>query len=323
MIKIGDTTILVGDCREILKKLPDKSVDCCVTSPPYFGLRSYNMDDQIGLENTYQEYVKEMVDVFAEVHRVLKDEGTLWLNLGDSYSGSGMGSANYPESVIGTKQEGNKGSATVKGRGGMTYGLQRKNLLGIPWRVAFALQDFSYILRQDIIWAKPTSLPEPVKDRCVKSHEYIFLFSKQPKYHFDHKAIQEPCKYPGYLGILRSKTASDDSLVPQHTPTIARQKEAGVNSRTAGSDMRNKRSVWSVCPSQYSGAHFAVFPPELIRPCIKAGCPKGGTVLDPFAGSGTTGQVAIEEGCKSILIELNPDYVELIKQRVSQSFLEP
>lgn len=311
MIKIGDTTILVGDCRKVLRTLPDKSIDCCVTSPPYFNLRDYNVDSQIGLESTPQEFIKELVSVFREIKRVLKDTGTLWVNIGDTYSGHKQGDTETNKNPNAVTSSFTEKPCTLKS----------KNLIGIPWRVAFALQELGYILRQDIVWAKPNPLPEPVKDRCVKAHEYIFLFSKFPKYHFDYKAIQEPCKYPGDLGILRGKVV-DGSMASQHSESITKRVAGGIDSRTAGPNYRRKRSVWTVRPSQYPEAHFAVFPPELIRPCIKAGCPKGGTVLDPFAGSGTTAQVAQEEGCKSIMVELNPDYAKLIKRRVSQQHFE-
>ncbi len=273
--------VLTGDCRETLKTLPEGSVHCCVTSPPYFGLRDYGHDGQIGLEQTPTEFVEELVSVFREVKRVLRDDGTLWLNLGDTYSatrwskGGGQGINGHADEHRSMQHQKNSG-------------LPDKNLIGIPWRVAFALQADGWYLRQDIIWHKPMTMPEPVKDRCVRAHEYIFLLSKRHKYHFDHEAIQEPVK---------------------QTTISATGKEYS---------MANKRDVWSVSPKRYEGAHFATFPPDLIRPCILAGCPAGGAVLDPFGGSGTTGQVAMEEGRKAILCELNPEYVKLIDQRLGE-----
>jgi DNA modification methylase len=275
------TEILNGDCIEMMKTLPDKSVNCCVTSPPYFGLRDYGHEGQIGLEETPEAFVQKMVEVFNEVKRVLRDDGTLWLNLGDTYSatrwskGGGQGINAHSDEHRSMQHSKNSG-------------LPDKNLIGIPWRVALALQADGWYLRQDIIWHKPMTMPEPVTDRCVRAHEYIFLLSKKHSYFFDHFAIQEPVK---------GKTIS-----------------------AAGKEytMANKRDVWSVSPKRYEGAHFATYPPELIRPCILAGCPKGGVVLDPFGGSGTTAEVAMEEGRNAILCELNPEYIPLINQRLSK-----
>ena len=352
--------ILIGDVRERLKELPDQSVNCCVTSPPYWGLRDYGtaswkdgdaecdhapdkrgsrfatpvsgkqgsntgsgsasrrdcdcgavrIDDQIGLETTPQEFVDSMVAVFREVKRVLRDDGTLWLNLGDSYGGSGKG--RNGDGTMGilnsTKQRSNVGShdgaipSTKRGfnqryfgkefdtdkqgadeghvdRRGLVYDVKPKDLVGIPWRVAFALQADGWYLRQDIIWAKPNPMPESVTDRCTKSHEYIFLLSKSPKYYFDHNAIKEPA-------IVAIK------------------------------ETRNKRDVWTVSTKPFKGAHFATFPPDLIEPCILAGCPEGGTVLDPFFGAGTTGLVAQRHNRNWIGCELNPEYAAIATTRI-------
>lgn len=298
-IEIGDVTILNADCRVALNSMPDNSVDCCVTSPPYFGLRSYGHDDQIGLEDTLEEYVEEMRKVFAEVRRVLKPEGTCWLNLGDSYAGSGKGGQSDRMKRPNWDPDYPKPKHIA--------GFKPKDLMGVPWRVAFALQADGWWLRQDIVWQKNNPLPESVKDRCTNAHEYIFLLSKSLRYYFDNKAIQEASVYAGDRRGDRKDS---------------RRGERMMNSMSGNTgEYRNKRSVWSVPTQAYDGAHFAVFPSELIRPCIKAGCPKGGTVLDPFGGSGTTGRVALEEGCKAVLIELNPDYVPLIVQRVQQGVL--
>jgi site-specific DNA-methyltransferase (adenine-specific) len=302
--------ILHGDCRETLKTLPDASVHCCVTSPPYFGLRDYGHDGQIGLEESPDAFVQQMVAVFREVKRVLRDDGTLWLNLGDSYAGSGKGrnpDGTVHVSALLAKQGTSAG--TVMGNvpsGLVPEGMKAKDLIGIPWRVAFALQADGWYLRQDIIWHKPNPMPESVTDRCTKAHEYIFLLSKSARYFYDAEAIEEDAKWERWGNQTENK------------------KHAGTAGHLGGKtleqlpirDKKNKRSVWSVSTKSYSGAHFATFPPDLIRPCILAGCPTGGTVLDPFGGSGTTGQVAMEEGRNAILCELNADYVGLIRKRI-------
>ena len=288
--------ILTGDCRQTLKTLADNSVHCCVTSPPYFGLRDYGHDGQIGLEQTPEEFVSEMVSVFREIRRVLREDGTLWLNLGDSYSAGGNGGGN--------KNDTNKGSLTVGPK--RTPGFASKQLLGIPWRVAFALQADGWWLRQDIIWHKPNPMPESVQDRCTKAHEYIFLLTKSKNYFYDAEAIEEESS-----GLTGGRFGSGGS-------EVGRLRQDSGRDRPPDDGKRNKRSVWTVNTSPYKGAHFATFPPELIRPCILAGCPLGGTVLDPFGGSGTTGQVAMEEGRKAILCELNPEYVKLIDKRLGE-----
>jgi DNA modification methylase len=266
--------IIQGDCLEGLRTLPDASVHCCVTSPPYWGLRDYGHDGQIGLESTPEAYVARMVEVFREVRRVLREDGTLWLNLGDTY-GSG------------------------------------KQLKGIPWRVAFALQADGWVLRQDIIWAKPNPMPESTKDRCTKAHEYLFLMAKHDKYFYDFSAIAEVSLSAGKpLGFT---TGQADAV--GRKPSGNQRPE---NYRKPRGETRNKRSVWTVTLKPYSGAHFAVMPPDLVEPCIKAGCPEGGTVLDPFAGSGTTLAVAAQLGRSGIGCELNPEYIELAEQRIAK-----
>jgi DNA modification methylase len=300
--------ILHGDCRETLKTLPEGSVHCCVTSPPYFGLRDYGHDGQIGLEQTPTEFVEELVSVFREVKRVLRDDGTLWLNLGDSYA------ANRSYQVTDNKHTDVGNNMPMR----VPKGLKQKDLIGIPWRVAFALQSDGWYLRQDIIWHKPNPMPESVTDRCTKAHEYIFLLSKSARYAFDHKAIMEPAQY----GEQHANKATSWGTNRKHPnkANVADYAFVGDNHTTSrmedGSYGRNKRSVWTVTTKPYRGAHFATFPPDLIRPCILAGCPAGGTVLDPFGGSGTTGQVAMEEGRNAILCELNEDYVGLIRKRI-------
>jgi len=296
---MSKTQILTGDCRETLKTLPDASVHTCVTSPPYFGLRDYGHDGQIGLEQTPEAYVAKMVEVFREVRRVLRDDGTLWLNLGDTYSATRW--SNTPSS---TGKSRKCSDVLIEKK----TGLPDKNLIGIPWRVAFALQADGWYLRQDIIWNKPNPMPESVTDRCTKAHEYIFLLSKSPHYYYDAEAVKEPGVVPA--GTKGAKGSAERFNAP------------GVNSRPPEYKVydgtRNRRSVWTITTKPYKGAHFATFPPKLIEPCILAGCPVGGTVLDPFGGSGTTAQVALQNNRNAILCELNPDYVNLINKRISQ-----
>jgi len=345
-----------GDCLEVLKTLSSESVNCCITSPPYWGLRDYGTgewiggdgncshkrdskqseltqtghrnldgavgdgiykdkckrcgaerkDRQIGLELTPESYVQKMVDVFREVRRVLMGDGTLWLNLGDSYSGSGKG----PAGNLG----GDEKHLEEKHTKIIPEGLKQKDLVGIPWRVAFALQADGWYLRQDIIWHKPNPMPESVTDRCTKAHEYIFLMSKNPNYYFDNKAIQEPCT----TQEGRPSAIVRDRVYGYNSKQAALGRARG-GEETPEPSTRNKRSVWSVNVKPYKEAHFATFPKELIEPCVLAGCPKDGTILDPFGGSGTTAEVAIENGRNALLIELNPEYIELAKIRISNT----
>ncbi len=302
-----------GDCLDEMEWMANESVQCCVTSPPYFGLRDYGHAGQIGLETSPAEYVRKMVDVFREVRRVLKPDGTLWLNLGDSYAAGGMGAGSG-------KQLTNRGTAA----GGhmdkprkAPEGLKPKDLIGIPWRVAFALQEDGWYLRQDIIWHKPNPMPESVRDRCTKAHEYVFLFSKSPKYYFDSDAIKEDA-----VGAAKGAAAS---FKRQSSKRAVAHVNQNVGTHRAERDdvyynvSRNRRSVWTIPTRPYKGAHFAVYPPKLIEPCILAGSRVGDVVFDPFAGSGTTGAVAIEHGRKAIMCELNAEYVELIKARMAQA----
>lgn len=291
--------ILVGDALKKLCDIPDGAADCCVTSPPYFGLRDYGVEGQIGLEPTPDEFVQALVTVFREVRRVLRDDGTLWLNLGDSYASTAPGTRNAPQT---------KGSKTSPEQWGnfrpdlRDHGIKPKDLIGIPWRVAFALQADGWYLRQDIIWQKPNPMPESVTDRCTKAHEYLFLLSKSRKYYFDQAAIAEP-------------------LAPASVERLAQEnwEEQQDSARVPGK--RNKRSVWSVATVGFKGAHFATFPPDLIRPCILAGCPREGLVLDPFGGAATTALVAMQEGRRSLLIELNPEYAALGKARLDAAWM--
>jgi site-specific DNA-methyltransferase (adenine-specific) len=307
-----------GDCRAVLASLPDQSVQCVVTSPPYWGLRDYGVDGQIGLESTPAAFVAEMVAVFREVRRVLRDDGTLWLNLGDAYSSSGKGAVGSFDSER-PGWELVRGKRTERGQGRWgggnidCAGLPAKNLLGMPWRVAFALQDDGWILRSDIVWAKPNPMPESVSDRPTKSHEYIFLFAKSARYFYDAEAIKEDVTgnaHPRGNGQNPKRMIAPDGVRSNATFAAAEL----VSSRS-------KRTVWTVATNPYSEAHFATFPPKLIEPCVLAGCPAGGVVLDPFAGAGTTLLVAKNLGRAAVGIELSPIYCELIVNRLRQDVL--
>ena len=296
---------LIGDVREKLKELPDKSIQMCVTSPPYYNLRDYdNQENQLGLEKTPEEFVANLVEVFAQVHRVLRDDGTLWLNLGDSYAMSSMRGKNSKFKSI---DQSHSGITNVKRS---LNGLPPKSLMGIPWKVAIALQEWGWILRQDIIWAKKNCMPESVKDRFTKNHEYIFLFSKQPKYFFNQ--VLEPVKQSSIDRINDGKITYRKTT-PKETIYQEKKKE---NITTGG--MKNKRSVWNIRTASYKEAHFAVFPPELAETCIKAGSNEKDIVLDCFMGSGTTAMVAQQHSRKWIGVELNPEYEKLIKKRTAQ-----
>ena len=275
-------TVLYGNCLEKLKEVPDACIQTCVTSPPYFGLRDYEVEGQIGREETPQEYVEKLVQVFREVWRVLRDNGTLWVNLGDSYAND----TKWGGSTSGKHVQALHGNTGV-GRNKQKTGIAPKNLIGIPWRVAFALQDDGWTLRSDIIWEKPNCMPESVKDRVTRSHEYVFFLSKRETYFDDAGAIRESTRESQMLGT------------------------AG----TPDEGFRNKRSVWTINTQPYSGAHFAVMPPDLARPCIMAGSKEGDLVLDPFAGSGTTLQVAKDLNRDYIGIEINESYRPLIEGR--------
>jgi len=314
-------TIMRGGAIEQLKTIYSRSVNCCVTSPPYFGLRDYGVDEQIGLEKTPDEYVAALVEVFREVKRVLRDDGTLWLNLGDSYTNNATPGGGDP--TIGTRNTG-----ASKYRPTIVQGIKPKNLLGIPWRVAFALQADGWYLRQDIIWHKPNPMPESVTDRCTKAHEYIFLLSKSAKYYYDAESIKEESVYQPDDEANQWNRDNGKMLEPHVPGKVAQHRtdrkrgyfdgkntDTGKEAFRAIRGTRNKRSVWTVPTCAYSGSHFAVFPPDLIIPCIKAGCPENGIVIDPFCGSGTTLETSARLGRNSIGIELNPDYIKLIEQR--------
>lgn len=306
--------LLIGDCVESLKGMPEKSVHCGVTSPPYFGLRDYGMDGQIGLEETPEAYVNRMVGVFREVKRVLRDDGTLWLNIGDSYARTG-GSDRKPSPTATVGNTLRSMQAMPNRRQKAPNGLKEKDLIGIPWMLAFALRADGWYLRQEIIWHKPNPMPESVRDRCTKSHEQIFLLSKSQRYYFDIDAMKEPAVggQTGKAASFKRQGSKREKTIPGQGYGTHRPDREDV---AYNGEMRNRRSVWSVATKPYKGAHFATFPPALIEPCILAGCPEGGTVLDPFGGSGTTAGVAMAHGRNAILCELNPEFGALVPGRV-------
>ena len=298
-------TILFGDCRETLKEF-DEQARTCITSPPYYGLRDYGGEDkQIGQEQTPEEFIEQLVSVFREVKNVLTDDGTCWVNLGDSYYNyrPGKGQALVKQSVSKTKQDLPDKCAK---RANKLEGLKEKDLIGIPWMFAFAMRNDGWYLRQDIIWHKPNPMPESVRDRCTKSHEYIFLFSKNKKYYYNNEAIKEPAKDWGTRDRTNGK---------YHNEGTGLQPHSGL---TKSYPTKNKRSVWSVTNKPYREAHFATYPPDLIEPCILAGSEIGDIILDPFMGSGTTAAVAKALGRDYIGCELHEDYGNLIQKRVQE-----
>ncbi|MDC3735455.1 site-specific DNA-methyltransferase [Pseudomonas syringae pv. syringae] len=389
--------ILVGDCIDMMRTLPNESVHTCVTSPPYYGLRDYGVDGQIGLEETPTEFIARLVDVFREVRRVLRADGTIWVNMGDSYATGGRGG--------GGSYMAERGDAAWKGKGSATgwrsapAGFKHKDLMGMPWRLAFALQDDGWYLRQDIIWHKPNPMPESTRDRCTKAHEYLFLLSKSRRYHYDSDAIREPANLTGkgnangYRGgayvngstfdnAEGGKRTNSGNTTPNNgvgwghgTDKASRnrprvtvptgwdtstgegghgafhkdgaerkrrdsfkredsKREQAIPGQSKGTHRpdrdesthdtatRNKRSVWTVATHAFKEAHFATFPPDLIRPCILAGAPRGGVVLDPFGGAGTTSLVSMQEGRRSIICELNPEYAALARARIDAAWLD-
>lgn len=328
-----DFTLYVGDALTVLRSLPDGAANCCVTSPPYWGLRDYGAAGQLGLEPTPEAYVAALVAVLAEARRVLRSDGTLWLNLGDSYSHGGNGSRD-PEKW--PKQSRN--DHRIEHRN--TAGGKPKDLCGIPWRVALALREDGWFLRSDIIWHKPNAMPESVTDRPTKAHEYLFLLSREPRYFYDADAIREPYKYDGRKvthvegreGSIQHRSGERwPGLKPRRSGNAERKANpAAVLGRgdtshgvpwEEGDAGRNARTVWEIATQPFPGAHFATFPEELARRCIAAGCPAGGIVLDPFMGSGTVALVARRLGRKSIGIEINPEYAQMAAQRLAPQSL--
>jgi DNA modification methylase len=324
--------ILKGDCRDVLKTLPDESVHCVVTSPPYWGLRDYGVGGQIGLEESPAAWLDAMLDVFQEVHRVLRGDGTAWVNMGDSYA---TGTTSDRKPTAQGKHGYWENPAVNKRIDGRAYGLKPKDLVGVPWMLAFALRAQGWYLRQDIIWAKPNPMPESVTDRCTKAHEYIFLLSKSERYYFDQDAILEPVSPNTHARVsqdvaaqIGSERAHAGGKTNGNMKAVVRSPKitaegSGIKNNQSFIDAvalqvteRNKRSVWTVTTQGFKEAHFATFPTELIVPCILAGCPTGGTVLDPFGGAGTTGLVADRHHRSAILIELNPEYAAMAKRRI-------
>lgn len=312
--------VYCGDAVAILKSsVPTGSVQTCVTSPPYYGLRDYGVDGQIGLEQTPEEYIAKLVEVFRGVRRVLKDDGTLWLNIGDSYARTaGDDSTKIADSGMKTGRTGKSDQIFKKGNNKPPLGCKNKDLIGIPWMLAFALRADGWYLRQDIIWHKPNPMPESVKDRCTKAHEYIFLLSKSEKYFLDSEAMKEDAvsEKPAGNKCHKYADAYAAGTSEEHRTKAGLLALTGVEWET-----RNRRSVWTVATKPYKGAHFATFPPALIEPCILAGSRPGDTVLDPFGGSGTTAEVAVGHERKAILCELNPDYLPLIEDRMGRLFI--
>lgn len=320
--------IIQGNCVEVLKCFPDGIVNTCITSPPYFGLRDYGVDGQIGLEETPDAYVAKLVEVFRDVRRMLRDDGTLWLNLGDSYAGSGRGPTGKNGLGNQQKRQGFDSPKVV-----IPANLKPKDIIGIPWRVAFALQADGWYLRQDIIWNKPNPMPESVTDRCTKSHEYIFLLSKSQKYYYDNEAIKEPVADSTVQRLSQDvDNQKGSSRVPGKTNGPMKAVRYGGNKYTqdpsvfnrtkSGNaydyrELRNKRSVWTVATKPFKEAHFATFPEELIAPCVLAGSPEGGLAYDPFMGAGTTAYVAKKLGRHFLGSELNPAYIEIANRRIN------
>lgn len=342
-------TIYHGDCLDGLKMLPSEFVNCCITSPPYYGLRDYGKDGQVGLEKTPEEYIQKLVEVFREVKRVLRKDGTLWLNLGDSYAATGKNRTEAQASANSSLSGGKTTQAQIlKQQSKITAGLKPKDLIGIPWMAAFALRADGWYLRQDIIWNKPNPMPESVTDRCTKAHEYIFLLSKSNKYYFDHEAIKEPIAastmadnrlmqddyetgrpergFPGQAskgsGLLKPKgNRKTFRGGGKYTNNKSFDNSTVVENNSVGNKppelfVRNKRSVWTIAPAQLKQAHFATFPTKLIEPCVLAGCPEGGLILDPFMGAGTTALVAENNNRNYIGYELNEDYITIAKSRL-------
>ncbi len=315
-------TLLLGDALNTLRTLPNTSVDCIVTSPPYYGLRDYGTAGQYGLEASPAEYVETMRALFAEARRVLADDGTLWLNLGDSYSAAPSG----PVGRTSTSRAGRNGRTAdsayvdVQDKASKAADRPQKNLLGIPWRTAFALQDDGWILRNEIIWSKPNGMPEPVRDRLTARHEHLFLLAKQQRYHFDLDAIREPHTAKALANHGGAKSGHAQNAKHIATQEAHPDWKHRLNSLSEGG--RNPGDVWSIATRPYPAAHFAVFPIDLPLRCIKAGCRPSGTVLDPFSGSGTTGAAARHLGRKYIGIDLNPAYHDLARERFAQGVLD-
>ena len=309
MDNIEKNTIINGNSLEVLKSLPDNSIDCCVTSPPYYALRDYGCDGQIGLEETPEKYIESLCDVFSEVRRVLTPEGTLWLNIGDSYNGNKVGNTE----VVKNKKVSESNDFHKK----LWSEAKPKDLIGIPWMLAFALRSQGWYLRQDIIWHKPNPMPESVTDRCTKSHEYIFLLSKSQKYYFDYESIMEPCA-DQERNNFQSGSRANGINKDRNDNDLGERSKTWKPKTIDNQKVRNKRDVWEVNTKPCKEAHFATYPFELIKPCILAGCPENGIVLDPFMGSGTTAIVARSLNRNYLGVELNPEYIKIAHKRLEK-----
>ena len=319
--------LICGDAYKELKQLPSESIDCCITSPPYYKLRDYGVEGQIGLEKTVEEYIEKLTTVFHEVKRILKPEGTLWVNIADCYAGSGKGAAKYPDNAKNFLQVTNKGmlaTPTVCTQP-QDETIKPKDLMGIPWLLALALRKDGWFLRQDIIWEKPNCMPESVKDRCTRSHEYVFMLSKSKRYYYNAESIKEP----SISGDGSNPRGSKGSVNPQSG--IRKQDKIGKATYTGFNErykkrpqlkVRNKRDVWHISTKPIKDAHFATFPEKLVEPCLLAGCPEGGTAIDPFCGSATVGVVAIKQDKSFIGIELNANYITISKRRLENARLQ-
>ncbi len=316
--------IIQGNALNVLRNMADNSINCVVTSPPYYGLRDYGVAGQIGLEKTHLQYVKKLVTVFREVRRVLAKDGTCWLNLGDSYAtgagkavshGGGKEGKRWAQrwTPNDTDPSGQKADSLNQPNRMKLPGLKAKEVIGIPWRIAFALQSAGWYLRQDLIWHKPNPKPESVQDRCTRAHEYVFLLTKSKRYWWDQRAMQEPATDKGRFNGRAGRTEPEESRPPGSAPNTLKRLDYSLLGR-------NKRSVWTFAGGGLQGKHYAVFPLELAELCILAGCPEGGTVLDPFSGSGTTGLAAIKNNRKYVGIELNPDYVRMAEERAQEHY---
>lgn len=308
--------IFCNNAQEQLQALEAESVNVCVTSPPYYGLRDYGVAGQIGTEETLEEYIDHLVDIFRQVRRVLRPDGTLWLNIGDCYATGTRASRQQSRNPgVGSNRPEAQNS---RPRIGNPAGCKTKDLVGVPWALAFALRADGWYLRQDIIWHKTNAMPESVRDRCTKAHEYVFLLSKSERYYFDAAAIREPCGTKGNARTFRGSGAYTGGRAFQNSACVERGSHGnGANSTGA----RNKRSVWSIATKGFRGPHFATFPEKLVEPCVLAGCPVGGVVLDPFAGTGTTCVVAKRLGRQFLGIEIKPEYAEMAIKRLNDTTL--
>ena len=311
-MKSDNWKIHTGDCVEIIKGISANSVQSVITSPPYYGLRDYGHDGQIGLEKTPEAYVAKMVEVFREVRRVLRDDGTVWLNIGDSYAGSGKGGQSAEKRSAGWQP-------TYANKGYVPPDCKPKDLIGIPWMLAFALRTDGWWLRQDIIWHKPNPMPESVLDRCTRSHEYLFLLSKSAQYYFDANTVREPLSESTKMRDKTPRGRSQNGGGSAESMAGYDYSRENLGNMTSNPSGRNRRSVWSINTKPYKGAHFAVMPEALVEPCVLAGSKAGDTILDPFAGSGTVGVVALRHGRDFVGCELNSEYVEIAEMRITES----